>query len=45
LEAPRGAISLNSFEFRLTITVQDKNPKSQGYGVGIDEIQIVLVKK
>ena len=39
------ASSLDMFNHRLMITVQDKNPKSQGYGVGIDEIQIVPVKK
>jgi hypothetical protein len=40
-----GTVSLDKGKHRLTITVQDKNPKSQGYGVGIDEIQIVPVKK
>ena len=40
-----GTVSLDKGKHRLTITVQDKNPKSQGYGVGMDEIQIVPVKK
>jgi len=40
-----GTITLDKGKHRLTITVQDKNPKSQGYSVGIDEIQIVPVKK
>ena len=40
-----GTVSLDKGKHRLIITVQDKNPKSQGYGVGIDEIQIVPIKK
>jgi hypothetical protein len=40
-----GTVSLDKGKHRLTITVQDKNPKSQGYAVGIDEIQLIPVKK
>ena len=40
-----GTISLDRGKHLLKITVQDKNPKSQGYRVGIDEIQLVPVKK
>ncbi len=39
-----GTISLDKGKHSLTITVQDKNAKSQGYRVGIDEIQLVPVK-
>ena len=40
-----GTVTLDKGKHKLTITVQDKNPKSQGYSVGIDEIQVVPVKK
>jgi S1-C subfamily serine protease len=40
-----GTVSLDKGRHRLTITVQDKNPKSLGYSMGLDEIQIVPVKK
>ena len=40
-----GTVSLDKGKHRLTITVQDKNPKSQGYSMGLDEIQVVPVKK
>lgn len=40
-----GTVSLDKGKHRLMITVQDKNPKSHGYRVGIDEIQLVPVKK
>ncbi len=40
-----GTVSLDKGKHRLTITVQDKNPKSQGYRVGIDEIRLVPIKK
>jgi len=40
-----GTLSLDKGKHRLTITVQDKNPKSRGYRVGIDEILLVPVKK
>ena len=40
-----GTLSLDKGKHRLTITVQDKNPKSRGYRVGIDEIQLVPAKK
>ncbi len=39
-----GTVSLDKGKHSLTITVQDKNAKSQGYRVGIDEIQLVPVK-
>jgi S1-C subfamily serine protease len=38
-----GTHSLDKGKHSLTLTVQDKNPKSQGYRVGIDEIQLVPV--
>jgi hypothetical protein len=40
-----GTVSLDKGRHRLTITVQDKNPKSRGYSMGLDEIQVVPVKK
>ena len=40
-----GTVSLDKGKHRLTITVQDKNPKSLGFSMGLDEIQVVPVKK
>jgi S1-C subfamily serine protease len=40
-----GNVSLDKGKHRFTITVHDKNSKSMGYSVGIDEIQLVPVKK
>jgi hypothetical protein len=40
-----GTVSLDKGRHRLTITVQDRNPKSRGYSVGLDELQVVPVKQ
>ncbi len=40
-----GTLSLDKGKHRLTITVHDKNTRSSGYRVGLDELHLVPVKK
>ena len=40
-----GQLTLEKGDHRLTISVYGKNPKSLGYGVGIDEIKFIPAKK